>query len=142
MKVGGVQDLVQVMRSRDGVQMRDEATNALSKLLTWRMLPRLVLLAVGVVCKLCAQGVIALCTRRRRRNVVQFVPGARKGLTIKGVHLSGAAVKRARLMSQVALQRLWRQSRVVTLLSMWLFLQIVVRALTHRPSSRQDAMQS
>ena len=137
--VAGTQELVRHLRAPDTASIREHAAAALADVCTWSALPKLVLLGIAAVCKLCLSGIVMLGKRRRRHLVMRPLPGLRRGLTIKGVHFSGASVKRGQLMAQTGLQRLWARSKRATLSSFALVLGIAISALFTRPQ-RQEAV--
>jgi hypothetical protein len=118
-----------------GAAVRTRAAGALSPFVTWRTLPRLALTAAALVVALTARAVASLFRRRRqqrRRRTLASLPGLRSGLDVMGVHLSCAALKRARLVAVLSFARLWAQSHRKAIASVLMAAAIFWRALMTR----------
>jgi hypothetical protein len=93
------------------------------------MLPKVIVLGIAAALSLSVRSLGLLFRRNRRHSVIRHLPGLRHGVTVKGVALSGAAVKRAQLLAEVGLRKLWGRSKLAFLGLMWMGLRICLHAL-------------
>lgn len=115
----------------DGAALRDRAAEVLSGVVTWAALPKLLATSLVLAVKLFATR-IARILRLPRRGA----KGDRqRRADVLGVPLTPAALKRAQLMAVLSFSKLWRQSWLAALASVWLGVRIVTRALFMKKSS-------
>ena len=128
-----MQDIVEQIRSPEGASTRAHAAQVLAGFVSWKKIPAIILLGIAGAAALCLRSIGSLFRRKRRRVIFKPMPGLKKGLTIKGVHLSGAAVKRGQMLMHVAAAKLWKQSKVAMLAFVWMGVGICWQALRLKP---------
>ena len=120
-----VQDMYEQVAGEDGAALRDRAAEVLSGVVTWSAIPKLLATSLVLAVRLVA-GRTARLLRLPRRAAKR---GRRRRTEVLGVPLSAAAMKRAQLMAVLSFSKLWRQSWLAAVASVWLGVRIVMRAL-------------
>lgn len=131
------QDLVDTLCSNEGTSLRNKIVAILSRFVSLSTLPRIIATCVAMV----AKGIISSIAQRLQgvRSGAQKFPKLIRlpnGVQVMGVQLSRVAVKRLHLGALIALDRLWKESKWKTVISIFLFAKLGVAALFHpKPST-------